>query len=104
MEHLRSALRDVITTAKQCNEQKHYKDPVDCMQRVVYIAERALVNNDAKMVSYPGGKNYEYIGLANPAGDSKGETPKEVYRGEDGRLWFRSVANFADKFDEVQPS
>ena len=52
----------------------------------------------AKLVTHVDGGQYVHLGTAHGAGKSRGAPAVEVYRSvEDGRLWFRDPADFAER-------
>ena len=51
-----------------------------------------------RLVTHVDGDQYIHLGTAHGAGKSRGAPAVEIYRSiEDGRLWFRDPADFADR-------
>jgi hypothetical protein len=65
---------------------------------VLSVGGPATDRSSKDMVRHAEGGIYEHIGTAQPAGTATAGEHLEMYRGQDGRLWWRFQDDFADRF------
>lgn len=100
-----SGLPDHATLTRQM-AQDHINDALTCGNDdaafykaiPIFKAPPALDRSSKDMVRHAEGGIYEHIGTAQPAGTATAGEHLEMYRGQDGRLWWRFQDDFADRF------